>query len=68
MLVYFFEFWSVLFIFVLLRAHHLRLEGKEYLRLLERVKHEGEENRAEQERLQGSTLLYGEKIQVLWMG
>ena len=32
--------------------------------LLEQVKHEEEENRVEQERLKGTTLLYGDKLQV----
>ena len=44
---------------------HLHIDDKEYFRLKQRVKHEEEENRVEQERLRGSTLVYGDKIQVL---
>ena len=48
----------------LLRSGYNRFEDKEYFRLVERVKQEEEESQAEQERLQGSILVYGEKIQV----
>ena len=37
---------------------------KECSSLLEQVKHEEEENRVEQDRLKGTTLLYGDKLQV----
>ena len=50
--------------FCLIRERHLQLEDKEYFRLLGRVKHEEEDNRVEQERLKGSILVYGDKIQV----
>ena len=55
--------WLILRVFFI-RARHLQLEGKDYFRLLGRVKHEEEDNRVEQERLKGSTLVYGDKIQV----
>ena len=35
-----------------------------YFSLLKKVKHEEEENEIEQERLQGSAVVYGDKIQV----
>ena len=50
--------------FCLIRARHLQLEDKDYFRLLGRAKHEEEDNRVEQERLKGSLLVYGDKIQV----
>lgn len=58
------KFWLILFEVCLIRAHHLQLEDKDYFHLLGRVKHEEEDNRVEQERLKGSILVYGDKIQV----
>lgn len=45
-------------------SSHSHVKDTKYFGLLEQVKHEEEENRVEQERLQGSAVVYGDKIQV----